>query len=110
MNMNRQFASRACATFVVVFMLTSLSSATYKTVYNFTGAPDGGDPATQLTFDRAGNAYGTTAAGGSFNFGTVFKISPSGKQTVLYSFSGGVDGLDPPGGGDPHRRGNLYCK
>ena len=108
MNVNRQFASRACATFVVVFMLTSLSSATYKTVYNFTGAPDGGDPATQLTFDRAGNAYGTTAAGGSFNFGTVFKISPSGKQTVLYSFSGGVDGLDPHGGVTLDSAGNLY--
>src|ERR1700682_4770320 len=108
MNMNRQFASRACATFVVVFMLTSLSSATYKTVYNFTGAPDGGNPATKLTFDRAGNAYGTTAAGGRFHFGAGFKILPAGKQTVLYSFSGGVDGLDPHGGVTLDSAGNLY--
>jgi uncharacterized repeat protein (TIGR03803 family) len=61
-----------------------------------------------LTFDKAGNAYGTTAAGGGFNFGTVFKISPSGRQTVLYSFSGGGDGLDPHGGVTLDSAGNLY--
>jgi uncharacterized repeat protein (TIGR03803 family) len=108
MNMNNQFTSRACATFVFVVMLASVSSATYKKVYSFTGGLDGGDPATPLTFDKAGNAYGTTAAGGGFNFGTVFKISPSGRQTVLYSFSGGGDGLDPHGGVTLDSAGNLY--
>ena len=43
-------------------MLVSISStaATEKSVYSFTGGNDGSDPASQLIFDSAGNAYGTT--------------------------------------------------
>jgi uncharacterized repeat protein (TIGR03803 family) len=92
---------------VVILALPSLA-ATYKRVYNFTGNADGGDPATRLTFDGAGNAYGTTAAGGDFDFGTVFMLSPSGQQTVLYSFTGGGDGLDPHGEVTIDNAGNLY--
>jgi uncharacterized repeat protein (TIGR03803 family) len=92
---------------VVILALPSLA-ATYKRVYNFTGNADGGDPATRLTFDGAGNAYGTSAAGGDFDFGTVFMLSPSGQQTVLYSFTGGGDGLDPHGEVTIDNAGNLY--
>jgi uncharacterized repeat protein (TIGR03803 family) len=107
--MKSRFTSRICAAFAFAAVLASVSWAgSYKKVYNFTGGPDGGDPATPLTFDSAGNAYGTTAAGGNSNFGTVFQISPSGKQTVLYSFSGGGDGLDPHGGVTLDSAGNLY--
>src|SRR5579872_2395178 len=66
-----------------------------KILYNFTGGSDGGDPATALVFDEAGNAYGTTVVGGT-GYGTVFKLSPTKnggwKETVLYSFTGGSDG------------------
>lgn len=93
---------RVCAVFAVVAMIASVSWATgYKRVYSFTGGTDGRDPATALTFDSAGNAYGTTAAGGEFDLGAVFKLTPSGDgwvQTVIYSFAGGNDGLDPHGG------------
>ena len=41
--------------------------------------------------------YGTTNAGYS-NFGTVFSITPSGKVTTLYAFTGGSDGARPDGG------------
>jgi uncharacterized repeat protein (TIGR03803 family) len=107
--MNSKFAGRACAALALAVILANVSSATtYKKLYNFTGGADGGDPATPLTFDSAGNAYGTTAAGGDFNFGTVFMLAPSGQQTVLYSFSGGGDGLDPHGGVTLDSAGNLY--
>jgi uncharacterized repeat protein (TIGR03803 family) len=47
-----------------------------------------------------GNFYGTTAAGGANNEGTVFKITSTGTLTTLYSFcaqSGCPDGSDPDG-------------
>ena len=43
--------------------------------------PDAG-----LIMDGAGNLYGTTAGGGAYGYGTVFKISATGKKTVLHSF------------------------
>ena len=71
---NKQFrslVSKACAVFAVTTMMASVAWATggYKKVYSFTGGIDGSDPATRLTFDSAGNAYGTTAAGGEFDLG-----------------------------------------
>ena len=108
----RQFGAvfrRACEVLAVTAILISVSqAATYKRLYNFTGGADGGDPATRLTFDAAGNAYGTTAAGGDYGFGTVFMLTPSGQQKVLYSFTGGGDGLDPHGGVTLDSAGNLY--
>src|ERR1700683_2588546 len=42
-----------------------------------------------------GNFYGTTAAGGANGFGTVFKVTAAGSETLLYSFTGGKDGATP---------------
>jgi uncharacterized repeat protein (TIGR03803 family) len=105
----KTFTGRLCLTVAFAAILVSFSSAaTYKKLYNFTGALDGGDPATPLTFDSSGNAYGTTASGGAYNFGTVFQLSVSGQETVLYSFTGGGDGLDPHSGVTLDSAGNLY--
>ena len=49
---------------------------TWSVLYNFTGGPDGGNPAGGLLMDSAGNLYGTTASGGTSNRGTVFKFAP----------------------------------
>jgi uncharacterized repeat protein (TIGR03803 family) len=107
--MKNNFASRACTALALAAILANVSwAATYKKLYNFTGGMDGGDPATPLTFDSAGNAYGTTAAGGDFDLGTVFMLTPSGQETVLYSFTGGSDGQDPHGGVTLDDAGNLY--
>jgi uncharacterized repeat protein (TIGR03803 family) len=54
--------------------------------------------------DAKGNLYGTTALGGNpgcytdNGCGTVFKLDTTGKETVLYSFTGGSDGANPFGG------------
>jgi uncharacterized repeat protein (TIGR03803 family) len=58
-------------------------------LYSFTGGSDGGNPVGKLTEDAAGNLYGLTYAGGSTSsggYGTVFKITSAGVESVLYSF------------------------
>jgi len=87
-------------------------------LYSFHGSPDGHYPNTRLVMDAAGNVYGTTLSGGIFsgdvcgavNFGcgTVFKIDPSGNETVLHSFSGPPDGIWPQGALLLGANGNLY--
>jgi len=51
------------------------------------GKKDGCNPLGGLIADNRGNLYGTTYSCGAFNYGTVFKLSPEGKETVLHSFS-----------------------
>src|SRR5208283_3883665 len=86
-------------------------------LYSFTGGTDGAYPATGLVRDEAGNLYGTTHGGGditvsacSFNpgCGVVFKVDPTGKETVLYAFTGGTDGLGASSGLVRDEAGNLY--
>jgi len=106
---SRTIFHEACATLATAALLIGVSqAATYTRLYDFTGGADGGDPATQMTFDVSGNAYGTTAAGGAYGLGTVFMLTPSGQQSVLYSFTGGADGSDPHGGVTLDSAGNLY--
>jgi uncharacterized repeat protein (TIGR03803 family) len=64
-------------------------------LYSFTGEADGGYPLAGVIFDSKGNLYGTTNGGGASNEGVVFKVDPSGHETVLHSFSGGTDGGYP---------------
>lgn len=104
------WVARACVVFVFTAVILSgvAHAAAYKKVYNFAGGLDGSNPASSLTFDGAGNAYGTTAAGGDFDLGTVFMLTPSGEEQVLYSFQGGGDGSDPHGGVILDAAGDLY--
>jgi uncharacterized repeat protein (TIGR03803 family) len=80
-------------------------------LYSFKLGNDGGAPQSSLIFDRTGNLYGTTQAGGS-GYGTVFELSPnvSGgwKETVLYRFTGGADGANPYSSLIFDSVGNLY--
>ena len=88
-------------------------------LYSFTGGTDGKQPFADLTFDGAGNLYGTTAYGGSFGVncgspgcGVVFKLTPNKDgnwtESVLYSFTGGADGKSPSAGLVFDVAGNLY--
>jgi uncharacterized repeat protein (TIGR03803 family) len=104
---------------------------TETTIYVFTGL-DGNYPWGRLVFDKQGNLYGTTAAGGNYfcasndsGCGTVFELSPPSLQgdpwteTPLYTFTGGDDGGFPVGGlvfgklgalyGTAVQGGNLSC-
>lgn len=57
---------------------------------------DGIHPAGPLTYVK-GELYGTTSGGGQHRCGTVFAITTSGKERVIYSFKGIPDGCEPSG-------------
>ena len=91
------------------FELSSGSWA-FDLLYSFTGAAFCG-PAGNLTFDQAGNLYGTTSCGGTHSHGLVFKLTPSMDTwiyTSLYDFTGGSDGGSPNGNLVFDSDGNLY--
>ena len=80
-------------------------------LYAFTGGADGANPAAYAAAgvirDSAGNLYGTTRDGGT-GYGVVFKLDTAGQETVLHSFTGGIDGAYPVGGVIRDSAGNLY--
>jgi uncharacterized repeat protein (TIGR03803 family) len=86
-----------------------LDATGHETVlHSFAGGQDGAAPQAELLRDAAGNLYGTTSYGGKFNGGTVFKLDTTGKETVLYRFTGGADGGAPHAGLIQDAAGNLY--
>jgi uncharacterized repeat protein (TIGR03803 family) len=96
-----------------VFKITP--SGVLTTLYRFctqSGCADGEYPHAGLVQTANGDLYGTTAAGGNdYDAGTVFKITPSGTLTTLYSFcaqSGCVDGSDPVAGLILAANGGFY--
>ena len=86
----------------------SVHSQTFTVLYQFTGGADGWQPLSDLMVDSKGNVYGTTGGGGSANLGTVFRVSPTGKETVLHSFTGAPDGAQPQSGLVADKDGNVY--
>jgi uncharacterized repeat protein (TIGR03803 family) len=78
-------------------------------LYKFTGIPptDGYNPFGSLVADSSGTLYGV-ASGGDEPCGVVFKVNPSGEETVLYNFQCGTDGWDPVAGVVRDSTGNLY--
>jgi len=91
-----------------VFEIDLKANPIEQVLYSFTGGADGETPTGTLTRDAAGNLYGVTVAGGQFGWGTVFKLDTTGKETVLHSFTGGVDGNAPWAGVIRDSAGNLY--
>lgn len=73
------------------------TSGAVKVLHSFRGGADGATPPFGGLVDVKGTFYGVTSVGGKNNTGTIFKIAPAGKETVLYSFSGGFDGANPSG-------------
>jgi uncharacterized protein (TIGR03437 family) len=67
-----------------VFKVTS--AGTLTTLYTFTAMSDGGAPTAGVVQGSDGNFYGTTTNGGQNGFGTIFKLTPTGVLTTLYSF------------------------
>jgi uncharacterized repeat protein (TIGR03803 family) len=96
----------------VVYKVTPFGHETV--LYNFcslANCADGGTPLAGLTFDSEGNLYGVTSAGGAHSAGVVYKLTPSGQITVLYTFcslANCADGSDPVGSLIFDSEGNLY--
>jgi uncharacterized repeat protein (TIGR03803 family) len=96
-----------------VFELTRSGDTWTKTT--LTNFGDGSTPTSGVIVDRSGVLYGTATAGGLFNHGTVFQLTPSGSGwtfTVIYNFHDGIngnnDGGQPQGGLVMDAAGNLY--
>jgi uncharacterized repeat protein (TIGR03803 family) len=87
---------------------------TDKVLYSFCSPThcSGFEPYAGVTFDNAGNLYGTTLYGGAYNAGTVFELMPGsdGKWTenTLHSFDNGTGGGEPITGVVFDGAGNLY--
>jgi uncharacterized repeat protein (TIGR03803 family) len=104
---NQLCKGRGCGT---VYKLGPDGTETLLHVFNG-GSGDGANPKAGLLRDKAGNLYGTTIQGGAQHGGTVFKISPDGNETVLYSFcsqSECSDGVNPTSVLIADKLGNLY--
>jgi uncharacterized repeat protein (TIGR03803 family) len=92
--------------FGTVFTINT-STGKEKVLHSFKQS-DGQGPLSRLVRDSGGNLYGTTYSGGVGSSGTVFKLTPSGHLTTLYSFTGLTDGGFPWGGLVLDAKGNLY--
>ncbi|MBV9057468.1 MAG: hypothetical protein JO078_11460 [Candidatus Eremiobacteraeota bacterium] len=76
----------------------SAKSGQERILHSFAGGSDGASPLfANLTFFE-GAIYGTTPSGGAHNLGVVFRVTPSGTETVVHSFGGTPDGAKPEGG------------
>src|ERR1019366_10683573 len=98
-----------------VFELTpTIGGSWIETVlYSFGGGTDGDGPLAGLIFDAAGNLYSTTLRGGTYNYGTVFELTPIAgggwTEKLLHSFIyDGTDGNLPYAGLIFDAAGNLY--
>lgn len=76
-------------------------------VYSFSGQIDGSHPRATLLQSGDGNFYGLTSDGGSFGFGTVFRLSPSGALTTIAQFAG-FNGANPEAALIEAPDGSLY--
>jgi len=97
----------------VVFKLSPQGRETV--LHTFTGGKDGANPSAGVIRDAGGNLYGTASYGGIFNSvcsafgcGVVFKLDRTGHETVLHSFTGSPDGMNPLSPLIRDAAGNFY--
>ena len=111
---NRQISWRktGCAGLLLCAATAIASPAqTFTTLVSF-DEPNGRQPRYSVVQGTDGNLYGTTQNGGAYDYGTVFKMTPTGTLTTLYSFCPQVpnctDGADPFAGLVVGTDGNFY--
>ena len=90
-------------------MVFKLDTAGNQTVlHTFESNPDGANPNGNLIRDTAGKLYGTAGGGGTLNFGVVYALDATGKETMLYSFASAPRGSTPFTGVIRSDDGDLY--
>jgi uncharacterized repeat protein (TIGR03803 family) len=120
----REFRFGVIACVVTVMCVVTAGAQTFTVLHRFGFKTDGQRPTGGLTWGPGDTVlFGTTTVGGTYNAGTVFQISPSGRETVLYSFGAGADAVLPaatlargPGGtlygtseaGGEFKRGTVF--
>jgi len=98
---------------IIVLAHATCAFASGSVIYRWTGGANSGIPVSGLVSDSNGNLYGTTVSsheisGTTINWGTIFKLTPSGSESVLYSFKNPSDGDHPLGPLLADMHGNLY--
>jgi uncharacterized repeat protein (TIGR03803 family) len=88
-----------------LFQITT--AGVFTTLYSFTGGSDGALPWAGLVQATDGNLYGTAQGGGTYGFGTVFQIPPTGPLNTLVQFEG-YNGSSPSAALVQGTDGNLY--
>jgi len=83
---------------------------TESVLYSFGTGADGSDPVGGVSFDSAGNLYGTTAGGGAYGYGIVFQlvVASGWTEDILHNFQDGNDGGVPYAGLISDKSGNFY--
>ncbi len=92
-------------------LVPSGTGYTEHVLYSFKGYPDGSGPAAGVITDNEGALYGTTAEGGAYEKGSVFKLTPSGSgysESILWNLGNGDDGANPAGSLVADKSGALY--
>src|SRR5271154_3017102 len=98
----------ACAA-IAITPAPATAQATETVLHSFrSNLPRGGNPQSGVLRDAAGNLYGTSGYGGPRGGGVVYKVDPTGRETVLYAFTGGADGWGPSSAVIGDSAGNLY--
>ncbi len=97
-----------------VWTTVTLQAQTFSVLYDFcaqVGCTDGRHPSPALIQGLDGNLYGGGYAGGLYQAGTIFKLTPTGQMTSLYNFcsqAGCADGASPYGSFLLGIDGNIY--
>jgi uncharacterized repeat protein (TIGR03803 family) len=83
---------------------------TFTVLHSFNNSSsDGCYPYGSVLMDKAGDLYGTTSGCGSYYYGTIWKVSKKGKETILHNFAGSPsEGCTPYAGVAQDTKGNLY--
>src|SRR6185312_6366723 len=82
----------AMSALVAVTVPPARAAARYHVLYTFQGASDGNTPNGKLVADSEGNLYGTADGGdrtkcNGYGCGVIFKVTPHGREKVLYAFT-----------------------
>jgi uncharacterized repeat protein (TIGR03803 family) len=97
----------SCVAPEAVFKITPSGELTV--LHSFGSGPeDGLNPRSGLTLGTDRNFYGTTAYGGTYGYGTIFRATPSGKLSTLYNFMNATDGAVPFAPPIEGTDGNFY--
>lgn len=89
-----------------VFRITPAGNETL--IHAFSGATDGGEPASALVRGKNHVFYGTASVGGSQNLGVAFRMTADGTETVLHNFGSGTDGQTASGWIAVDDQDNMY--
>lgn len=82
-----------------------------RLLYSFGQGTDGATPVAGVTLDKSGNLYGTTSAGGTYGYGTIFKLTRAKSawtESIVHNFQDGTDGAVPYAALIFDSSGNLY--